>query len=63
MGSGKTSIGKLLAQRLGYLHLDSDEAAEYLLAPRTIADVFHEEGGEDTFRQLEASVLRELVQH
>ncbi|RYG63917.1 hypothetical protein EON64_15005, partial [archaeon] len=63
MGSGKTTVGKLLAQRLGYLHLDSDEAAECLLSPRTIAEVFEEVSGEETFRQLETAVLQELAPH
>ncbi|KAK9812505.1 hypothetical protein WJX73_004738 [Symbiochloris irregularis] len=59
MGSGKTSTGKLLARMLGYPFLDSDVLIENL-SKKSIANIF-EEDGERYFRDLETSVLRELM--
>ncbi len=39
MGSGKSTIGKLLAEKLGYRFLDTDELAEYMIE-MPIADLF-----------------------
>ncbi len=56
MGAGKTSVGKALADRLGYEFLDLDQ----LLATRfegSISGVF-EVHGEEAFREAETAELR-----
>ena len=57
MGSGKTTIGRALAQNLGIDFCDTDEVIEKS-AGRTISDIFLEDG-EDEFRSLEKKALRE----
>jgi shikimate kinase len=57
MGAGKSTIGALLAQRLGWVFVDTDAAIE----SRTglmIAHIFAEQG-EEAFRALEADAVRE----
>jgi shikimate kinase len=63
MGSGKSSIGRSIAKRLGYRFLDSDQVV-IERARRPIAQIFAEEG-EDKFRDLETSALASLreVEH
>ena len=58
MGTGKTTVGRILADRLGYGFVDTDEVIESLSGP--IAEVF-ERHGEEVFRELERSVARELA--
>ena len=55
MGSGKTTVGRLLARRTGrdFVDLDHEISRE---AGRTIPEIFAE-GGEDRFRDLEHSAL------
>ncbi|MDM8518652.1 shikimate kinase [Anaerolineales bacterium HSG6] len=60
MGTGKSTVGKLLASRLSRPFLDMDELIEYREA-RTINQIFETEG-EPYFRQLEASLCHELAQ-
>ena len=57
-GSGKSTIGAMLAQATGRQFIDADA---YLVekAGRPIADIFANDG-EDAFRQLETEVLQEL---
>ncbi len=57
MGSGKSTIGPILANVLGYAFVDLDEAVA-ARAGKPISRIFAEEG-EASFRALEASVLRE----
>ena len=57
MGSGKTTIGQLLASDLGIPFRDTDHAIEER-AGKTVSDIFMEDG-EDEFRILEKKVLRE----
>jgi len=57
MGSGKSTIGPILAERLGYDFVDLDQRVEEL-AQKPITTVF-EEDGEAAFRALEADVLKE----
>ncbi len=59
MGVGKTTIGQLLAQRLGYKFLDTDALIEQY-AQQTIAAIFAQEG-EAAFRELESGVLAQVA--
>jgi len=54
MGSGKTSVGRKLAERLGWRFVDFDEEVE-AEAGATIAEIFADRG-ETWFRELEARV-------
>ena len=58
MGSGKTTIGKVLAHKLNYRFFDTDVLIEKV-AQKTIPEIFATEG-ESYFRELETQVLREL---
>lgn len=58
-GAGKTTVGGLLAQRLGLTLHDTDQAVE-AAAGRSISDIFVQDG-EESFRLLEREeVLRAL---
>lgn len=59
MGAGKTTIGKLLAQTLGYPFKDSDREIE----ARTGADIpwIFDVEGEEGFRDREVAVLADLA--
>ncbi len=57
-GCGKSTIGKLLAEKLEKTFVDSDEKIVEA-AGRTIPEIFSD-SGEDGFRHLEAGVLAEL---
>lgn len=58
MGSGKTTVGKLLAEKLKYRFLDTDDLIERL-TQKTIPEIFAT-AGEERFRDLESQVLREV---
>ena len=58
-GTGKTTVGRLLAERLDWPFLDADLELERL-SGRTIAALFAEEG-EPVFRDWEERTLRELI--
>lgn len=58
MGSGKTTVGKLLAEKLDYCFFDTDDCVEKL-AQKTISEIFATEG-EAKFRQLESQTLRKI---
>ena len=58
MGSGKTTVGRLLATELGYQFFDTDELIERV-AHQSINEIFATQG-EDGFRELETQVLAEL---
>nr|WP_267875214.1 bifunctional shikimate kinase/3-dehydroquinate synthase AroKB [Massilia sp. Leaf139] len=59
MGSGKTTIGRLLARRLNKRFVDSDHAIEARTGA-TIPWIFEIEG-EASFRRREADMIRELT--
>lgn len=59
MGAGKTSVGRLLAGRLGWQHADLDRVIEER-AGRSIPDIFRA-GGESAFRTLEREATRQLA--
>ena len=60
MGAGKSTIGRLLAAKLGYKFLDTD----HLIEDRTGADIpwIFDVEGEEGFRQRESAVLSEVIQ-
>ena len=59
MGAGKSTVGRLLAARLGWAFLDADQVLVQQ-AGMTIAEIFAVHG-EDRFRQLEAEIVQELL--
>jgi shikimate kinase len=58
MGAGKTTVGRLVAESLGYGFLDSDDVITQA-AGKSINQIFAEDG-EDAFRQLESDVLGQI---
>ncbi|QEL15846.1 shikimate kinase [Limnoglobus roseus] len=58
-GSGKTTVGRVLADRLGWSFVDADVLLE-ARAGKTIARIFAEDG-EPAFRDLESKILAELA--
>jgi len=59
MGSGKTTVGRKVARRLGRTFVDADDELQASTG-RTVADWF-ERDGERGFREAEAQVLRTLL--
>ena len=57
-GSGKSAVGKILAERTGLPFADTDRLIEEK-AGKPIPDIFREDG-EPAFRGLESAVIREL---
>ncbi len=60
MGTGKTSVGKILAKKLNRSIVDVDEAIE-ASEKRKIRDIFKEDG-EAHFRVLEKKAIQEIAQ-
>ena len=58
--TGKTTVARLLAERLGRAHLDIDDEIERRVG-RPIPDVFRSEG-EAYFREIETHLLQELAE-
>ena len=61
MGSGKSSTGRPLAEKLGYGFVDSDSVIEQL-AGCSIPEIFQRDG-EAGFRKLETQVLSAISEH
>ncbi|MBI4340906.1 MAG: AAA family ATPase [Candidatus Omnitrophica bacterium] len=59
MGTGKTTVGKRLAKRLGWRFVDVDEQIE-TSAKKPVPRIFAEHG-EPVFRRLEERIVRRLV--
>ncbi len=60
MGCGKSRVGQILAQLLGYRWLDADQVLETVTG-RRISTLFAQEG-EEGFRRLETAVLGQIGQ-
>src|SRR5579871_2336208 len=61
MGTGKSSVARLLASQLRFALLDTDEMIERQ-SGKTIADIFANDG-ETAFRDFETRVVAELASH
>lgn len=61
MGSGKTTVGQLLAQRLGWEFRDLDDEIERRTG-KTVPQIFAE-SGEAAFRRQESAALAVLLGH
>jgi shikimate kinase len=59
MGTGKSTVGRILADRLGFRFVDSDELIEKQTG-KSVAEIFKTEG-EVSFRKREKEVLTELL--
>ena len=59
MGSGKSAIGKILANKLNYNFIDVDKIIE-IEAKKTIKKIF-EEDGEEFFRDLEEKITINIL--
>jgi shikimate kinase len=58
MGTGKTSVGRLVAEQLHFDYLDTDEMIQSATG-KTIAEIFKSDG-EKNFRELEQKVVEEI---
>ncbi|MEA3363953.1 MAG: shikimate kinase [Thermodesulfobacteriota bacterium] len=60
MGTGKTTLGRLLAERIGYEFIDTDALIEEQIG-QTITELFQTQG-EAAFRKLESELVEQLAQ-
>lgn len=60
MGCGKTTVGKQLAEKLGYRFIDMDQHLEERQF-KSVSQIFAEQG-EDEFRKLEQKCLHEVAE-
>src|SRR6202453_1250915 len=60
MGTGKTSVGRLVAEQLHFHYLDTDEMIQSATG-KTVADIFST-SGEPAFRALEEKAVQELAE-
>jgi shikimate kinase len=60
MGTGKTTVGRVLAERLQYSFVDTDAVIEARHGP--VADIFRDQG-EPEFRRIERELALELADH
>jgi shikimate kinase len=59
MGAGKTTVGRLLARKLGWRYCDADKVIE-TKAGKTVSEIFSSHG-ETHFRDLESETLYSLA--
>lgn len=59
MGTGKSSVGQMVAQQLHFTFLDTDHVIE-ARAGKTISDIFAQDG-EPAFREMEKKIVAELA--
>ncbi|KAH9310587.1 hypothetical protein KI387_025622, partial [Taxus chinensis] len=59
MGSGKTTVGKILSESLGYYFFDSDRLVEEAAGGASVAQIFKDHN-EQGFRDSESEVLKQL---
>jgi len=59
MGTGKSTIGKELAEKLNWKYIDIDDLIEKRTG-KTISDIFRDER-EVSFRKIESEILKELI--
>lgn len=60
MGVGKSTIGRIVAERLGRTLIDTDAAVEHA-AGRTVREIFADEG-EESFRARESAALETALE-
>lgn len=60
MGAGKTSVGKILADSMGYAFYDTDEIIIKRENNKSIRQIFDTKG-EDYFREVEKNVVKEMA--
>lgn len=58
MGTGKTTVGKLLAKEFGYQFVDTDHLIEARTG-QTVSEIFRQKG-ETAFREMESAIAHEL---
>jgi shikimate kinase len=59
MGTGKSQVGRVLAEKLGYVFIDVDSRIE-TEQKKTISEIFEGEG-EARFREIEADMIRRIA--
>ena len=59
MGTGKSSVGRLVAELLQFTYLDTDQVVEFR-AHKSITDIFQQDG-EPAFREWERLIVEELT--
>lgn len=59
MGSGKTTVGKIISESLGYYFFDSDRLVEEAAGGASVAQIFKDHN-EQGFRDSESEVLKQL---
>ncbi|KAI4389221.1 hypothetical protein MLD38_001469 [Melastoma candidum] len=59
MGSGKTTVGEIMSEALGYTFIDSDKYVEQTLGLDSVAQIF-KQCGEKFFRDYESDALQQL---
>lgn len=60
MGSGKSTLGKMLANTLKYAFFDTDQVIELAHSKQPVSEIFKEHG-EEYFRKCETQILKELA--
>jgi shikimate kinase len=59
MGTGKTTVGKLIAAKMGWQFVDTDQVIEARQG-QTVSAIFAE-AGESAFRQMESALCVEMI--